>query len=272
MSNLMARVSRGLSGGPSAKNLAAGVGLLLLTGCASLSESQKASIRDAAEAYNRGDAAGAAGRLNRVISQSPDGMQIAEAYYIRGLCRVQAGQLQEAASDFDAAIARSRREDLTALSQASLGSIWYRSGDWNRAADLYTMALARLPDQPPTDQVALSAGIALQRAGRWRDASLQFGRIIRHFPNGTVTPRARQLAAWPFDHFAIQIGVFSRSDTAMQQVQAAKAKGIDAYLQSMTRDGKVIWVILTGRFSTYNEALNALQRIRQFEGQAFVLP
>src|SRR6476619_5610110 len=83
---------------------------LCFCGCATLPDPQKASLMQAAEAYNRGDVNGAISRLDPIINEYPKATEIAEAYYIRGLCRLKAGQLAGAAEDFEAAINQSQRE------------------------------------------------------------------------------------------------------------------------------------------------------------------
>lgn len=245
---------------------------LSAAGCTSLPAAQKDALVQASQLYERGDLAGATSRLDRIIGEYPKAIEIAEAHYLRGLCRSRAGQLPAAGGDFETAIARSQREDLTRSAQASLASVAYRQADWARAADYYDQALKTMPDEPPTDEIALAAGMAMQRAGRWRDAALQFGRVLRAFKNRPVAAAAARLAAWPNEYFTIQLAVYSTADAGAQAVQPFKTRGLDASVQSMHREGRILWVVTTGRYPTYNEALAALNRIRQTEPQAVILP
>lgn len=193
----------------------------LAAGCATLPPVQQASLTQASESYMQGDLPGASSRVDHIINEYPNAAEIAEAYYIRGLCRTQQGQLQEAASDFEMAISKSQHQDLTARSQASLASVAYRQGDWSRAADLYQAALEKLPDQPPNDQVAFAGAVAMQRAGRWGDAAVAFSRIVRLYPNQPVAASAERLRGWPHQYFTIQLAVYSSSDAGAKAVQSS---------------------------------------------------
>src|SRR6478609_601140 len=105
-------------------------------GCTALPEPQKASLIRASELYESRDCGEATKRLDTLILEHGQADEIAEAYYLRGLCRMQAGRLDEAAADFDQAITKSRRDDLPPKCRASLATIAYRQGNWAKAADL----------------------------------------------------------------------------------------------------------------------------------------
>lgn len=245
---------------------------MLLVGCTTLPDGERVALVQAAGQANSGQCQDAVARLDRMIATYPDAPEIAEAHYIRGLCRFQAGQLQAAVDDFDAAIRKSQRPELTARAQASLGTISYQQGRWTRAADYYREAVRDLPDEPPTDQVLYHAAVAMQRAGAWREASVQLGRILRKFPNSSVADAARQLAAWPHQYFVIQLGAFSNSDAAAKTADEYRARGVDAYQENISRGGTALWGVLLGRYANYADAMAALPRAKEVQSGAFIIP
>jgi tetratricopeptide (TPR) repeat protein len=244
----------------------------LATGCSSLPPQEREALIRASDQYQKGDSAGAVQQLDRLIRDYENAPEIAEAHYLRGLCRIKEGQITAAADDFQAAIVRSNRPDLVSLCKASLAGIAYRQSEWGRAADLYAEAAPALSDEPPTDQILYSAGIAMQRAGKWREAEYQFGRILRRFPNSSVAANARALAGWPHDYFTIQLGVFANAEHAAKVAQSYRARGLQAVQENLPRNGQVLWFISVGRYSTYADAQAGLAEIRRVEPAAFVLP
>ena len=244
----------------------------MLPGCASLPPPQRTSLAQACELYSTGDSAVAGRQLDAIIQQYPNADEIAEAHYVRGLCRMKSEQLADAAADFQAAVEKSRREELTARSEASLAAVAYRQGEWGKAAELYETALQNLPPDASPDEVAFSAGVALQRAGRWKDAALQFGRVIRTFPNSSVAAQAHRLVSWPHEYFTIQLAVYANSDQASAAVESYKTKGVDAYVESMSHEQRIVWVVMTGKHPTYDEAQTGSKRVQQIEPKAVTLP
>lgn len=244
---------------------------LAACGCSSLPPAERDELTYATQAYNKGDISGAAAKLDRIIRDYPNAAEIAEAYYVRGLCRHKAGSAQ-AAGDFERAIAKSQRADLTALARASLASVHYGRSDWRRAADLYKQSIPGLPDTPPTDQVLYRAGLAMQRCGQWQDATRQFARILWKFKTSPLVEDASRLATWQHPYFAIQLAAFPRTDSAATAVQDYRARGLEAVQESRPRKDGAMWVVMTGRYGTYTEAQAALGRVRAVQPDAFIIP
>jgi len=246
--------------------------LVWLAGCTTLPDTERVALVHAAGQVDSNQCSEAVPRLDRMIATYPDAPEIAEAHYIRGLCRYRAGQIEAAVQDFEAAIRKSQRPELTAHARASLGTINYQQGRWTRAADYYREAVRDLPDEPPTDQVLYHAAVAMQRAGAWRDASVQLGRILRKFPNSSVADAARQLAAWPHQYFAIQLGAFASAEAAAKTMEEYRARGIDAYQENIARGGTALWGVLLGRYGNYADAMAALPRAKEVQSGAFIIP
>ncbi|HSW44195.1 MAG TPA: tetratricopeptide repeat protein, partial [Phycisphaerae bacterium] len=144
----------------------------LLPGCTQLGPAEKQTLQQANQLYGKGDLSGACSRLDRLIAEHDHAMEIAEAYYLRGLCRVRARQFGPAAKDFETAIRKSQRDDLTLSAQVSLGSLAYQRGDWAGAADLFEEVLPKMALRPPKDDVLFMAGLAMQRIGKWKEATI----------------------------------------------------------------------------------------------------
>ncbi len=245
----------------------------VLAGCAHLGPAERESLMRASDLYSRNETSSAIARLDRLINDFGQAVEISEAYYLRGLCRTRKGELQAASEDFERAVRKSKRDDLTARCKASLAAIAYRCGDWARAAKLYGEAVPDLPDQPPTDVILYYTGVAMRRAGKWEEAALQFARICRRFRHRSIVADVRRLAGWRHKHYAIQLGAFKDEANAEKALQSFRAKRLDHLTsENLPRNGYALWVVMAGRYPTYGEAEAALAQVRLVEPKAYIIP
>jgi len=244
-----------------------------LAGCTTLPEAERQSLIAASDMYRRGEISSATARLDRLISNYGQTVEIAEAYYLRGLCRTKGRELAGASEDFEQALSKSKRDDLTARARASLATIAYKQGNWAKAAELYTAAIPDLPDRPPKDEILYGAGICLQRIGKWREAAFQFGRILSKFRGRPIAADARRTAGWPHEYYSIQLGAFQNADNAEQAVRSFRAKGVAAVRsENLPRNGYAMWVVMAGRYRAYAEAAAALPQLRRIQEEAYIIP
>ena len=113
----------------------------------------------------------------------------------------------------------------------------------------------------------------MQRAGDWRKARRQFARIQYRFPSSTIAGNARRMSAWQHDYHAIQLGAYSDPENAQKQVALYSQAGLPSVrTESRPRQGRAIWIVMTGRYETYNEALSALGHVRAKQSDAHIIP
>jgi tetratricopeptide (TPR) repeat protein len=244
----------------------------LATGCSQLGPAEKASLAEANRAYGRGDVAGACTRLDRLIGDFDGAMEIGEAYYLRGLCRTKNRQYGLAVKDFEAAAKKSKRDDLTQNARISLASLAFQRGDWDQAVDYYDDVLSKMPAAPPKDEVLYAAGLAMQRVGKWKEASICFSQILNKFRHRPIAADARRKASWPHPYFAIQLGAFRDSANATNLVQSCRNRNIDASQESLSLQGQAMWVVMTGRYRTYAEAMDGLTQVKKWQANAVIVP
>jgi len=214
----------------------------------------------------------AASRLDRLIADFGGAAEIGEAYYLRGLCRAKTKQDQTAVEDFQQALRKSDRHDVKTRSLVSLGTLAYERGDWAEAAMWYEEALPRLADRPPKDEILLCTAISLQRIGRWTESSKRLAEILHKFRERPIAAEARRMASWHHSYYTIQLGAYRDSDNAARVVYDWRERRIDAVQENLYRGGEALWVIMTGRYRTYADALAGLERIRELEPSAHIIP
>ncbi len=263
------RSPRGLEG---TAVLMAGLAAWLAGGCSQFGPAEKEALTLANQSYARGDVNAACAKLDRLIAEHEDAVEIGEAYYLRGLCRAKARQYGPAARDFEAAIKKSRRDDLSLCARISLASLAFQRGDWDEAVDYYEKVLPAMAAKPPKDEVLYAAGLAMQRVGKWREATLCFAEILNRFRERPIAADARRKASWPHPYFAIQLGAFRDSTNAARDVQTWRSRNLDASQEALPIQGQAMWVVTAGRYRTYAEANEALQQVKKLQPNAMIVP
>ena len=244
-----------------------------LCGCTQLPLTERQNLIDAKSLYDQNRCADAVSRLDPLIRNYKQAAEIGEAYYLRGLCRNKLGDRKGAASDFEQSIATSKNDNVVVRSKISLAAVCYQMGQWSRAADLYVEVIPRLEDRPPTDQIMFYAGAALRRAGKWREATNYFARILHRFPNSPVAADARRMAGWQHEYFSIQLGAYQDAENAERAVHDYRKKNLDfVQMENHPWSGRVLWVVMAGRYRTYEDAIAALGRIRASAPDANIIP
>ena len=196
----------------------------------------------------------------------------AEGYYIRACARSQVGRQDEARDDYERAVLLSKRNDLTARARAALGTLAADSGRYQGACEHFEKAVDQLPSRPPLDEILYRYGLSLQRVGRWREGRRVLGQILLKFRGRPVEEAARRLFSWPDDFFAIQFGAFRRRSNAESLAGELRQAGWDASVRTEIRSGHGAYLVRGGRYETYAEARQALDRARVIEPEAFVVP
>jgi cell division protein FtsN len=87
-----------------------------------------------------------------------------------------------------------------------------------------------------------------------------------------MAPLARRRVALSVDYFSIQCGVYSRTENADSQAADLTRRGMPATVRREVRDGQSVFVVLTGRFSSYADALRALAGVRKTVPDAVIWP
>jgi len=237
--------------------------MTLGAGCQQLSPEARQQLADGARGYQMSRYSSAKATLSRFIEQYGDAPEVGEAYYLRGLCNLKLRQRSEAQRDFEAAIAKTSRMDVRSRAQASLAVMAYDDGHWARAVRYYQEALPWLEDLQDYDDQLLRYGISLQRTGKWTESARAFAQILQEKPNGSASKTARYMLGWTRSYFTVQCHALSKAQAANNEVVRLRALGLQADQQLDTRNGRALYLVHVGKYATYDEALQAVERIRR---------
>jgi tetratricopeptide (TPR) repeat protein len=245
---------------------------LAAAGCTELPLHMKQELHRAEADYRNNDYAAASAKLDNILNTFPSCQDSAHAYYLRALCKLKHRDKPGARNDITRCIELSADPVLTAKAHATLGSMCYEAGDLRDAITNYEKAVPNLPEVPPTDVVRFDYGVCLVREGRWQQGRTQFAAVIRDYPSSSIASSAKRLADWPEDYFAIQCGAFRDRASADSLVKKLNKQKVDARVELRSRSGEKLYVVLVGRFNTFDQAEGSLRAIEGRVPDAHVAP
>jgi tetratricopeptide (TPR) repeat protein len=267
------------------------VALLLLTSsfpsCVT-TEADRQALQKGFDAYSNRRLDEAEAAATAFINANPDSPNIDEAYYLRGLSRLtrgnngtpsaaparavtgggpagsaggaggvagEGGGRAAAADDLRLAIAKSSRPDLKAKATRVLARI---EGDthvdatrWKEAKDAYLQAL---PGASPAEATYFNyrIGAAFQCMGEFDAARPYLQEVIAANSDPYLTERS--ISRLRASDFTLQFGAFHEAPRAAELRAQLRASNIPADVLTDTRDGKLIYIIRSGSYKTWQQA------------------
>lgn len=245
--------------------------VLLLVGCTSVSDRQRAVLLEGERAFREREYGRATERLSTFITEVKNGPEVARALYVRGMARALAGQRTWAYSDLQTA-ARLDGPEVPWQPHAALGVLYFEDENWAAAERAFAQAVARMPDAPPKDAYLFRMGVCAERTGRWQDALETFRRLKSKFTSGLYAGLADRRLQLRASYFAVQCGVFSQRENAEQLAADLNRQGLRTAVRQEQRDGNPVWVVLEGRYDSFAAANQGLAKVRGYVSQAVLWP
>ena len=243
---------------------------LVLASCQPrITEQGKRQLIDAANLLQQGSDAQAVVQLERFIDAFTRSYEVAEANYLLGISRVRTNQFAGAEENFDSALARADVPILEHYVRLSLANLAFERRDYVRAGKYYGRYLDRLPRREPFHLAHFRYGLSLQALGQWKQADVQFSRVLYLFPRADILTGVQE--RFGKTHYAIELGRFSSFDSAAEQRQQFADLDIPLPRVRRTSDGWS-YVNLYGSFSKLAQAQQVLEQIKPRIQQARIVP
>lgn len=222
------------------------------------------NLREALQAYEKGDDAAVIDRSGQVIANYASSPQTAEAHYLRALARIRQKDEAGGRQDLQRALALTRRDDLAAKSHLSLGLLADGRGDEEAAKAEYIEA-AELFERAGTccdaqEEALCRVGILLQKQGEFLEADRYFDRLLHLYCEGRWSATARQRIrgqAW-----TLLAGSFDSLDDARRLRDEFQKAGQDSQVVPVRRQ-KVSFEVRVGKYKTYKQAREAMDKLGQ---------
>ena len=243
---------------------------VLLASCqAQIDDQGKRQLRGAAKLIQEKSYATAADELKEFVKTYSASDEIGEAYYLMGLCRVYTNQLDGAGNDFASALAAADVPILEHYVRISLANLAFERQGYSTASEFYGTYLDKLPRRAPFDLAYYRYGLALQATGQWKQADVQFSRVLYLFGGSDIRPSTQE--HFNKTHYAIELGSFESLELADRQRQELPDLVTQLPQVRYRRDG---WryVNLYGKFTDLVQAKKAMENIKKQIAQARIVP
>ncbi len=248
--------------------------ITVLLACAScrpdITEIGKRQLRSAADLVNEGAYDAAAEKLDKVIKAYPASGEVGEAQYMIGLCRVHTGQTDLAQLAFSDALDVADVPILEYYIRLSLANLAFESRKYSVAREFYGPYIDNLPRREPFQLAYYRYGLMLQANGQWKQADVQFARIMQIFPETDILPSVR--THFGHTHYAIELGRFLSAELAASQRREFTDLSPKPYWKTKHTPDGWQYVNLYGEFPDRQQAEHALGQIKPRLAQARIVP
>lgn len=235
-----------------------GVTSLLLFGCTSLTAEQRMWLREGKRAYDRGQFSEAIRMSSLFLSNAADRPEAGRALYVRGLSRARSGRRTAAYADLRAAAGESDAPDVSWRAEFALGELSFEDRNWSAARQHYAAAVAQMRPIPPMDRGLYRLAVAGQRLGHWTESQRHFETLVRRFSRSGFADPARRVLRYRPGYFSLQCGAFALFRNAeLLQLQLSR-KNLNATVRREDRGGRNLYIVYSGRYSTYAAAQQGL--------------
>jgi len=248
---------------------AAALGLLLLAACTGPTTTDRQALARGYTAFESKQYAPAESAATAYITKFPDGPNIDEAYYLRGISLAGRNQNVAAATDLRMAIQSSTRNDLKAKSWHTLGDMAYEGQRWSEARADYSQALQYYPAQDPLTNFRI--GACFQAEGRWAEARPYFAKVIST-PGGDAAIIDRAKTRYACTSYCLQFGAYRDTTSALNAAATLKTAGVIAQVLMETRGGAPMYFVRAGTFKTLVDAESAKASATRSYPGAIVYP
>ena len=130
-------------------------------------------------------------------SRAPSSAISAEELFDRGMESFRAGELGQAVLDFDEFAEKYPGHPLAPSAQFWIGEAYFRSRDFQQAAEKYQRSVDLAPTGDRTPDALLRLGLALRSLRREDRARDVWARLLRDFPDSEAAARARVVLRQP---------------------------------------------------------------------------
>ncbi len=240
--------------------------LLHTFGCASTSTpTSPVDLQPVYQAYHAGNHEQSYALAKQLAATGGEKLAL-EAAYMAGMSAYQLGQPQQAEYYLSYA-ARSENKALAADAKAGLGLVYLQQGRTQAAESTLRLAADKLTGQDRANAY-FYAGLAQQRQGLWNQARASFTQARALSNDPAFKEQCNQQLS--FTGFTLQTGAYSNLSNAQKQAQQLAQRTHSAWLDQPRivtastgggGDGRRLYLVQVGQFSTYASALSARQRL-----------
>ena len=211
-------------------------------------------------AIARDDWDDAAVLVSRFLRENPNDPWALQARYLLGTYYLNERELDAAEREFTFVAAHAPASRLARQAHLRLGDVAVAAQQYSKAADTYTRLLQDAKRHGDAAELSFKLGLVRQREGRWPEADAIFGRIREQYRDSVFAMRAAEQLAIPH-HFSLQVGAYRDKRNAEHKQQDLTEKGHAASVHELQRQGRALFCVRVGTFSSRQKALDFRARM-----------
>ena len=166
-----------------------------------------------------------------------------------------------------------------------LSQLKYAQGLYKTAQKMFTRLLIKYPHSSLRQECHYWIGLCYQAAGQTDSAAFQFQKVVKDFPATELSQIARKdlnslssslsrkqnterepPISKPKTLYAVQVGAFTYQANALFRKSFFEREGYQVKLRTKIRNGKALYLVWVGSFSTMEEAKKLGEKLKKHYG------
>lgn len=212
-------------------------------------------------AYLRGEYAQVQQVGQRALNDPARANERDRVWYLVGMAALQQRQEDQAQEAFQRVLNDFPQSRWRVEAEVALGDAQWMAGDVATAMRTYQSAVAHA-EPAGSVRAYFQLGQAARAAGQWEMARTALQTVETRWPSSFEAADARQTLKNSDFSFSIQVGAFGVRENAVRLQKELARRGYTTILDRNLADGRVVYRVKTGRFSTREEAVQMAARLK----------
>jgi len=167
-----------------------------------------------------------------------------------------------------------------------LSQLKYAQGLYKTAQKMFARLLIKYPHSSLRQECHYWIGLCYQATGQTDSAAFQFQKVVKDFPATELSQIARKdlnslsrkqnterkpPISKPKTLYAVQVGAFTYQANALFRKSFFEREGYQVELRTKIRNGKALYLVWVGSFSTMEEAKKLGEKLKKHYGIQYTL-
>lgn len=216
---------------------------------------QAASLDQAQMQYLQERYGEALATCEELLPQAVNSQERFELQRLHALSLMQLGQPARARAELEAmlTVTDADNEEVEAQLTVHYGDSWALEGKFDEARRQYQTVLERYPNTAAIASAMFGLGRLYQKQGFQEEATKTYTTLVDKFPLSFEGKMAQRVLADGV-YLTVQVGSFQERGNAERLVASLRAKGRQAYLESVPRGSQTTYRVKVGKFTSRTEA------------------
>lgn len=219
--------------------------------------------------YLKGDYEQSLKDYRKLLEVYPQSSYAPAAQYWIGSMLLSQKRYGEARREFKKVLENYPQSNYLDWAQAGMGDSYLKEGNYSLALTEYQRALEDYPKSDILNLIYFNLGECYEKGKKEKEALEVYQRLTIECPHSLELAKAQEKISIleakfaPPGRYSIQVGAFSEKARADRLAQGLKAKGYDAYIMTITIEGRRFHRVRVGRLATEAQAQELARKLRE---------